>query len=191
MKVPEQDHRYKLQDLLEWEGRWELINGVPFNMTLAPSTTHQRILRSMFLELHTCLQGSSCEVFIAPFDVRLSEIEEYDNPDTVCQPDLTVICNPTQIDDKGGKGAPKLIVEILSPSTAIKDRNQKYKTYEKFGVLEYWIVDPAHQTVEVYGLEQGLFQKREVFGKEDNLRSFAFTACVFDLGSILHNGDIK
>ncbi|GGI44045.1 hypothetical protein GCM10008018_05140 [Paenibacillus marchantiophytorum] len=184
MKVPEQDHRYNFQDLLEWEGRWELINGVPFSMPPAPSTTHQRILRSMFLELHTFLQGSSCEVFIAPFDVRLSETEEYDNPDTVCQPDLSVICNPTQIDDKGGKGAPKLIVEILSPSTAIKDRNQKFKTYEKFGVLEYWIVDPAHQTVEVYGLEQGLFQKRDVFGKEDKLRSFAFSACVVNLGCI-------
>ncbi|CAN7348224.1 MULTISPECIES: Uma2 family endonuclease [unclassified Paenibacillus] len=184
MKMPEQDHRYKFQDLLEWEGRWELIHGEPFSMTPAPSTTHQRILRSIFLELHTFLQGSFCEVFIAPFDVRLSETEEYDNPDTVCQPDLSVICNPSQIDDRGAKGAPKLIVEILSPATAIKDRNQKFKTYEKFGVLEYWIVDPAHQTVEVYGLQEGSFQKREVFGREDKLRSFAFSDCVFELEGI-------
>ena len=70
MKMPEQDHRYKFQDLLEWEGRWELINGVPFNMAPAPSTSHQRILRSIFLELHACFQVSLCEVFIAPFDVR-------------------------------------------------------------------------------------------------------------------------
>ncbi|MDR6553037.1 Uma2 family endonuclease [Paenibacillus qinlingensis] len=184
MKMPEQDHHYNFQDLQEWEGRWELISGVPFNMTPAPSTTHQRILSSIFLELHSSLKDSICEVFISPFDVRLSETEEYDNPDTVCQPDLSVICNPSQIDDRGAKGAPKLIVEILSPATAIKDRNQKFKTYEKFGVSEYWIVDPAHQTVEVYGLEEGSFQKREVFGREDKLYSFAFPECEFELKNI-------
>lgn len=184
MTLPESNQRYGYKDMLQWDGRWELINGVPHNMTPAPSTEHQRIVGGLFFELRLFLQGRSCEVFVAPFDLRFSHSEDYDNPDTVCQPDITVICDPKQIDEKGGKGAPKLIVEILSPSTAIKDRNEKFKAYEKFGVSEYWIVDPTHQTVEVYGWVEGEYRKREVYGRESLLLSFVFPELRLDLGKI-------
>ncbi|TVY08604.1 Uma2 family endonuclease [Paenibacillus cremeus] len=169
MCMPEPAKRYKYRDTLDWEGRLELIDGLAFNMTAAPSTGHQRAVVNLLVELHTYLKGSSCEAFVAPFELRLSESEEYDNPDTVCQPDISVICNPSQLDEKGCKGAPKLVIEVLSPSTAIKDRNEKFKIYQRYGVEEYWIVDPVNQTIEVYGLEKGVYAKREVFGKESEL----------------------
>lgn len=71
--------------------------------------------------------------------------------------------------------APALIVEVLSPSTALKDRNEKFKLYEQFGVQEYWIVDPVYETIEVFGLEDGFFKQREAFGKGQTITSFLFS----------------
>ncbi|UHA72392.1 Uma2 family endonuclease [Paenibacillus sp. 481] len=186
MKNPEPHPRYTYADIQEWDGRWELIYDVPYNMTPAPSTEHQRILGSLYFELRSFLKGTKCEPFVAPFDVRLSEEGEYHSPDHVCQPDISVICNPEQIDEKGVRGAPKLVIEILSPSTALKDRNEKFKLYEKYGVAEYWIVDPTHLTIEVYGFEEGSYRKREVFGKEDRLRSFALHEFTIHLAEVFH-----
>lgn len=185
-KAPEPSKRYRYNEMWKWEGRWELIDGVPYNMTLAPTSTHQRIVGEMYFRLRMYLQGKKCELFIAPFDVRLSETEDYDNPDTVCQPDLSIVCNPRQIDERGCKGAPTLIVEVLSPNTAFRDRNQKFKLYERFGVAEYWIVDPAHRTIEVYGAEEGSYRKREVFGEEGTLVSFIFADLALDLNAVFN-----
>ncbi|WP_338117916.1 Uma2 family endonuclease [Parageobacillus thermoglucosidasius] len=102
------------------------------------------------------------KVFISPLGILLSASEDDENPDTVVQPDISVFCHPEQIEEKGAKGAPTLVIEVLSPSTAFKDRNEKFYLYERFGVQEYWIVDPAHQTIEIYGLVNSKFAKRNV-----------------------------
>lgn len=184
MKTPKSKRKYEYKEMLTWEGRWEWINGIPYNMTPAPSTEHQRILGNLYFELRSFLQDSTCEPFIAPFDVRLSETDDYENPDHVVQPDVSVICKTERLDTRGSKGAPSLIIEILSPGTAIKDRNEKFKLYEKYGVTEYWIVDPAHQTLEVYGLEERAYRHREVFGRDDKLCSFLFPELATELSAI-------
>lgn len=185
MTTPELNKRYRYRDYEQWEGRWELINGLPYNMTPAPSTKHQKIVTEILFALRSFLGENGCQVFVAPFDIRLSEMNDYENPDTIVQPDIAVICNPNQLDEKGGKGAPDLIIEVLSPSTALKDRNQKYHLYEKHSVKEYWIVDSIHQTIEVYGLVEDRYNNRSVFGKEDTLTSFVFPDLQLALHSIL------
>ena len=85
-------------------------------------------------------------MYAAPFDVRLNADEA---DDTVVQPDLLVVCDQSKLDDKGCKGAPDLIIEILSPSTARFDRMLKFQQYLKAGVREYWMVDPLEQIVQV------------------------------------------
>jgi Uma2 family endonuclease len=190
MKIPEPTKRYTYADYQEWEGRWELLKGVPYNMSPSPSSEHQRIVGELFFALRSYFGNTSCSVFVAPFDVRLSETDDYENPDTVLQPDISVLCNPKQIDKKGAKGAPTLVIEVLSPSTALRDRNEKFKTYESFGVKEYWIVDVPHQTIEVYGLvtdpsqPKGTFFKREVYGETSVLHSFQLPELTLDLKPI-------
>ncbi|EID44912.1 Uma2 family endonuclease [Parageobacillus thermoglucosidasius] len=162
MKSHEAKKRYTYKDYIEWDGRWELIDGIPYNMTPAPSTEHQRIVGELYFAMRSFLSKGTCQVFISPLDILLSASEDDENPDTVVQPDISVFCHPEQIEEKGAKGAPTLVIEVLSPSTAFKDRNEKFYLYERFGVQEYWIVDPAHQTIEIYGLVNSKFAKRNV-----------------------------
>ena len=116
--------------------RWELIDGAAYAMSPAPKTNHQRLSFFIALEIGKYLEGRSCEAFSAPFDVRLAD-------DTVVQPDLSVICDKSKIDEKGCSGAPDLVVEILSDSTAYKDETEKRLLYERVGVREYWIINPG------------------------------------------------
>jgi Uma2 family endonuclease len=133
--------------------RWELIDGVPYDMTPAPSRRHQEILGALHLQFAAYLKGKPCRVYLAPFDVRLPEgPEEEAKIKTVVQPDLTVICDRTKLDDKGCKGAPDLAIEITSPHTAAKDAKIKLALYEKAGVREFWLVEPADATVMVFTL---------------------------------------
>ncbi|KHF29800.1 hypothetical protein LR68_01585 [Anoxybacillus sp. BCO1] len=114
-------------------------------------------------------QNKNCYVAIAPFDVRLSESDDYTYAKHVVHPDISVICNRNNLTPNGCLGAPTLIVEVLSPSTALKDRNEKFKLYEQFHVQEYWIVDPLYKTVEVFGLEDGFLKKKRRLEKMTRL----------------------
>ncbi|MHB9139847.1 MAG: Uma2 family endonuclease [Victivallaceae bacterium] len=147
--------RFSYADYLTWndDQRWELINGEPLLMSPAPNRFHQTVSRKIEFQIESYLRGKSCEVFYAPFDVRLAE------PDTqtediidVVQPDLLVICDPSKLDKRGCLGAPDWIIEIVSPSTASKDHIMKRELYERFGVIEYWIVQPMDRLVMVYQL---------------------------------------
>jgi Uma2 family endonuclease len=140
-------------EMNEEDERWELIDGMLYDMTPAPILRHQRVLSRLHIKLGNYLEGSPCDIFPAPFDVRLNA-DTYD--DTVVQPDISIICNNDILDDKGCVGAPDIVVEILSPSTAIKDKTVKLKKYMESGVKEYWIVDPIANTVQVYKPETGL-----------------------------------
>ena len=150
------EKRYTYGDYLGWpEGeRWELIEGAPYDMTPAPSIEHQRISGEFFRQISTFLLDKDCEVFAAPFDVRLPEGQEADDEIiTVVQPDIAVICDPARLDARGCRGAPDFVIEILSPATAAKDQIQKVALYEKHGVKEYWTGHPSDRLITVRLLE--------------------------------------
>lgn len=186
MSVPEYDlkRKYTYQEYLGWsdDERWELIDGMPYAMSPAPSRKHQEVVGELFAEFRNYLRDKSCRVYIAPFDVRLGVENEADNQAiNVVQPDITVVCDKNKLDDKGCKGAPDLIVEILSPSTGKRDRWLKYKLYERAGVQEYWIVEPQNETVEVYRLHSEQYVLCGVYGKEDQVEVGIFEEMTIDL----------
>ena len=155
MPLPKED-RYTLADALAWDeqDRIELIDGAPVMMA-PPSRAHQEALMELSAQLHAYLRGKKCKVYPAPFAVRLFEREgeRPEDVDTLVEPDISVVCDPSKLDDIGCKGAPDLIVEILSPSTRKKDCTLKVQKYMNAGVREYWIVDPDKKAVITYRFE--------------------------------------
>lgn len=154
----DKDGTYSYSDYLKWQfGELvELIKGKIFPMS-APMSRHQQIIGNLHLIIGNYLKRQKCRVFVAPFDVRLPTYDANGElmPDTktVVQPDICVICDPTKIDERGCKGVPDMVIEVLSPSTAKKDLNEKFNLYEEVGVSEYWIVFPEAKTVSIYLLE--------------------------------------
>lgn len=130
--------------------RFELIDGVLEAMTPAPSFLHQRIVAAITSHLYTALDGKPCTVVASPIDVVFAETEDIEQAQIVLQPDILVICDKTKIMTDGIVGAPDIIFEVLSPSSASKDQLYKRNIYEKFGVKEYWIVHPHDKVVWRY-----------------------------------------
>lgn len=151
---------YTYADYLKWQfdERLELIKGKIFKMSPAPGSTHQRISGIISNELYNFLKRKPCQVFAAPFDVRLSRTVNDQQIKTVVQPDVCVICDLTKIDERGCMGAPDIVVEILSPGNNNKELQNKYEVYEEAGVLEYWIIHPNEKTFLKYTLLNGQFQ---------------------------------
>jgi len=138
--------------------RYELIDGLAFAMAPAPTRQHQRLSFELAREVANALEGSGCEVNVAPFDVRLPEGDEADDDiDTVVQPDISVVCDPSKLDDKGCRGAPDWVIEVLSPGSAGHDQVRKLALYERHGVTEYWLVHPVDRVVTIYRLEDGAY----------------------------------
>jgi Uma2 family endonuclease len=183
------DHRYTFGEYLNWpdEERWEIINGMAYAITPAPSTQHQRILVELTRQLSNYFLEKPCEVFAAPFDVRLPQGDEEDEViDTVVQPDLVVVCDPVKIDEKGCKGAPDLVVEIVSPATVQKDLKEKLTLYERVGVKEYWILHPFDKTIMVFKLNQmGQYGRPDILTKDDHLKTGLFEDLTIDLKRII------
>ena len=147
--------RYTYTDYEKWpeHPRYELINGEAILLS-SPSQYHQGMLIELGTQFRSYLRGKKCKVFLAPFDVRLN----YDTLDnTVLQPDLLVVCDMDKLNGKHCLGAPDMIAEILSPSTARKDTLIKSKLYRDAGVKEFWIIDPIHKLVIVHILERGSY----------------------------------
>ncbi len=184
----EQETNYTYADYLDWdEGRWELINGEVWDMTPAPSRLHQEISINFSSLLHDFFQEKNCSVYAAPFDVRLPDSDNAEDyaATTVVQPDISVICDQSKLDDRGCVGSPDLIIEILSPSTAAKDLKVKRALYEKHGVQEYWLVHPTDQVVMSYQLDDnGQYGKAQIFDREDILQSVQFDELEIQLSII-------
>lgn len=182
-----QDKLYTLADILEWdEGeRAEVIDGSLYMMA-TPSRIHQKISGELFGQLREYLRGKQCEVYAAPFAVRLFEGAE-DSPEnvyTMVEPDISVICSPEKLDDMGCKGAPDLIIEILSPSTRRHDRLTKFNLYQRAGVREYWIVDPSDRSVQSFLLENNAYIARDFAVNDDKITVNVLQDCVIDLAPV-------
>ena len=156
--VRKTDGHYTYRDYRQWSDgeRWELIDGVAWNMSPAPARLHQEISGRLFYTIYGCLEHKECQVYAAPFDVLLPGLDERDEDDvsSVVQPDISVICDMNKLTDNGCTGAPDWIIEVLSPHTARKDIDVKFHLYERHGVREYWIVDPGDRYVHVYLLDE-------------------------------------
>lgn len=189
MAKPDSNGVYSFQDWQSWEGSWEWINGRAYNMSPAPTSLHPFVVGELHFSLRTFFRADACMVFTAPFDVFLSESGQFDSPDHVVQPDLSVVCSKEQISRQGCSGAPSLIIEVLSPSTALKDFNDKFNLYQKYGVGEYWIVDPGNRTVHVYTLEDGSYQNRQLYTEQDLIHSVLYPGLNIPLPSLFRLND--
>ncbi len=125
-------------------------------MSPAPTSNHKRISLRLSGALYNYLKATKCEIFTAPFDVRLPR-KSNDDKDiiTVLQPDLCVICDPSKVEDKGCLGAPDIVIEILWPSNNKKELKYKHEVYEEACVKEYWVVEPTEKAVQIYILMDG------------------------------------
>ena len=142
---------YTIADYQTWEGDWELWGGVPVSMTPSPGEPHQIVAGNLYSMLREQLHhDASCPCRVVyELDWRIDEA-------TVVCPDISVLCDPTE----GGFIArpPSLIVEVLSPATAGKDRVQKRRLYAEQGVGYYLLADPAARTLETLKLVGGDYQ---------------------------------
>lgn len=137
---------YTIEEWEKWEDRWELIEGIPYAMSPLPVPLHQIICGNLFSILKDALKDcEQCKVYL-PLDYKISE-------DTILQPDILVVCG--EIKNKYLDFAPALVAEVLSPSTALKDRHSKFSIYEQQGISYYLIIDPVKKILEVYELIKG------------------------------------
>ena len=179
---------YSYADYLRWsfEERVELIKGKLFRMSPAPRRSHQGVITVIGNEIFNFLKGNSCKVYYAPFDVRFpNQLTDSDAQTfTVVQPDISVVCDFSKLDDAGCKGSPDLIVEILSPSTASKDLKEKYQLYEEHGVKEYWVVYPGEAVLEIFELQNGKYVSTGKFVKEDVVTSSVLVGLELNLQEV-------
>ena len=183
---------YTYADYYKWrfEERVELIKGKIFKMSPAPNRFHQELTRDILLALSNFLQGKQCQVYMAPFDVRLPK-KSNDDKDiiTVLQPDVCVVCDPSKLDYRGCIGAPDIIVEILSPGNNSKEMKNKYEVYEYACVKEYWVVSPQNQTFLIHTLQDGKFQLSPVKVPGDVVTSALLPGFSLDLTELFKNID--
>jgi Uma2 family endonuclease len=184
MPLPGKKRIYNYTDYLQWDNgeRWEIIEGVPYNMTPAPGRIHQEISVEIIRQISNYLKEKKCKVYAAPFDVRLTEKNtKDDNILNVVQPDIAIVCDESKLDEKGCKGSPDLIIEIVSPSNASMDYITKFKLYEKFKVKEFWIVDPTDKIVQIYELKKKEYGKPRVYSENDKAKVGIFKDFSIDL----------
>ena len=144
--------------LWQFEERVELLKGKLFKMS-APSPAHQVVQSNLNIELGLYFRNQKCQIYPAPFDVRLpAKGETGDAIHTVVQPDLCVVCDRTKIDSRGCIGAPDLVIEIISPGNSKKELKQKFKLYEEAGVREYWVIHLSEEYVIVNVLENNHYK---------------------------------
>lgn len=171
---------YTVQDYMSWDdnSRSEIIEGIYYDMSPAPRLSHQELAGTIYSDFKSVLASSKgkCQIFIAPTDVILSEI-------TVVQPDILIVCDKKKTENgKNIDGAPDLIVEILSPSTSLKDKREKRILYEKHGVSEYLIIDETEKILEYFVMNKnGKYELPQIFGSDEKLSLKLFKKHVFNL----------
>jgi len=177
--------RYTYADYLTWQftDRVELIMGKIFKMSPAPTSSHQHAVSVIHGTIFQFLKGKPCKVFPAPFDVSLPDASGVSQ--TVVQPDITVICDPSMITEQGCNGAPDMVVEVISKSSVKKDLHEKYGIYEKAGVKEYWIVQPQDRSLIIFTLTAaGQYQPSKPLTKGDIATSQVLPGLAIDLDEL-------
>ncbi|MEO0138288.1 MAG: Uma2 family endonuclease [candidate division WOR-3 bacterium] len=182
MEVYSREKVWTYEDYLKLEDdkRYEVINGRLVEMP-APGFEHQKVLNAINLKIYTfVLEKDFGEIVPSPFDVILSE-------DIVVQPDIVFISKDNLKNIREGRlfGAPDMIVEIVSPGSYNRDRYEKFKIYEEFGVKEYWIVLPGEKAVEVWVLgEKGKYELYSFAEKEGKVKSKVLEGLEIDLKGV-------
>lgn len=177
--------QYTYADYLTWQfnERVELIKGKIFRMSPAPLRSHQTISFRLSLQIGTYLENKSCEAYTAPFDVRLTN-KRKSTPDnqvtSVVQPDISVICDKSKLDERGCLGAPDWIIEILSPGNTKKEMKDKFALYQENGVKEYWIVYPEYWQIQVFDLIGDSFVLRDMYMDEEKIPVGIFNDLLID-----------
>jgi len=167
------------------EERFEIIDGTIYDMLPSPSVKHQKVVLAFAALVYGHFKGKECTPFIAPMDVVLDDIN-------VVEPDLFVVCDKSKITDANIKGAPDLIIEVLSPSTSVKDRREKKHVYQQHGVREYIIVNPQDETAERFFLaDGGKYGESDIFGWYDAFASRVFPDLIFHLRVIFEKEDVE
>ena len=181
---------YSYADYLTWqfEDMVELIKGKLFINSPAPAHRHQLIAANLFRDISNHFRKHPCRSYFAPFDVRLvKERKEDKDVFTVVQPDICVICDMSKMDDRGYAGSPDLIIEIISPSTAKKDIDYKYRLYEENGVKEYWIVFPDSNAINQYFLSESKYEQKGLFVNGQRFNSVIFPNLEINLEDIFYS----
>ncbi len=162
---------YTYNDWILWEGQWELIDGIPYAMSPMPVPEHQRIAMSLGAEFTMVLKScKKCSVY-QPIDYKVAE-------DIILEPDLLIVCNT--IEKKYLDFPPSLVVEILSPSTALKDRHSKFEIYEQQQIKYYIIISPDTEEAEVFEYNNEGYQLKEK-GKSITYAFFFSDDCVANI----------
>lgn len=171
--------RFTYADYRTWpdDERWEIIDGEAYAMTPAPSLKHQSITLNLATRLTDYLRGKPCKPFVAPTDVVLDDLN-------VVQPDLLVVCDKSKMTAANIQGAPDLVVEVLSHSTSLKDKREKKRLYERFGVREYILAYPDDALVERYALADGKYSTPDILNWDEKLQLFTFPELEIDLWEI-------
>ena len=179
--------KFTYQDYRSWpdDERWEIIEGEAWCMTPAPTTKHQGILIRLSSRIESHFFGKKCRPFAAPTDVVLDDFN-------IVQPDILIVCDENKITEANIQGAPDLVVEILSPSTGLKDRREKRAIYERFGVREYLLIDPVAELVERFILTEGLtdgltdlrYGSPDIFNWDEPFISAAFPEMTINLWEV-------
>ena len=144
------------QDDFEQKRRREIVDGALVMMSPSPRWNHMAVSGNIYSIFSAYLMGKKCTPIQDGFDLYLDEKNQF-------VPDFMVVCDPEKIKSDGVHGAPDLVVEVLSPSTAKNDRGLKKEAYGRCGVREYWIVNPEDKTAEVYLPAEGRLELHEIY----------------------------
>jgi Uma2 family endonuclease len=183
--IPEMDQPFTYADYKAWElkegERFELIEGAACAMS-APNAYHQSILLALAAGFYNFLQDKPCKAYPAPYDVRLF-YEEDESDDTVVQPDISIICDAKKRGEEGCRGAPDLVVEILSPFNTAIEMARKFALYRRAGVQEYWIVIPEDKSIHTYRFYEDRIEPG-VYQEQDTLSAGLFPGLAIPLESV-------
>lgn len=191
------ESRFSYSDYLQWttSDRYELHEGLPVLMSPAPGERHQSVTGALFAELRAAFKakGAPCRVFIAPFDLVLpKETEDEPGASNVVQPDIFIVCDEKKITSRNCLGAPDIVIEVLSPSTALHDQGFKYDLYEKSGVREYWIVDPsAAYILRHMRNTDGRFARAGIYSRQEHIPVTVLGDDTLDLSLVFEPANSK
>ena len=186
--VPKKVSYYDILNLKD-DKRYELIDGKKYLMS-SPSVIHQEILGEIYSQIREYLKGKKCKVFVAPLDVKISGEKEDKKAYNVVQPDIMVVCDSKKIKESNILGAPDMVIEILSNSTAGHDRILKLNLYQKYGVKEYWIVSPNENVITVFLLNEEKQYTVKAYYLDDKLKVNVLKDCYVNLKEFCKENDI-